>query len=728
MKRDQNHELTDSFIKGGQVAKNSIVMFIQNIKMIVLPSLLIYSAIMICLFYSLTDEYERYLWVKKIHAETHLESMGDKTLLEFVYPDGMHSKVKASSILNSSKVISAHSRVSWLINILLISGVSLVIGTAFLVKKYLTYKGSKLNERKVVDGLRPLDTADELASLIKSENDRLGYNSSYSIAGVPFFDGSELFHISVTGAPGQGKTQLLIPLAEQVRENNHKAIIYDKARAFVKYFYNEETDIILNPLDLRARPWNIHAEAQTAIDYDSIFEAMIPEAKNVEPYWTLAARTIASKTALRFRQAKEYRMAPMLERLYNTSLDEIAAMLKGTEAGALIDCKNPKTGESLRSVMSTYIKGLGYCYDSPVVDPATGQQDLNRLFSITKWIQDDSQKGMVFITSQGDQEATLKPLITTFFNIAVTAGMSMESDLNRRIFIFLDELPALNRLPAIQRAAAELRQFGFVVVGGWQLYTMLEGVYGVTDAKSMAGIFNTIIQFNAGKEKTNVQKASEQFGTYTVRVPKDTLSIGVGPYRDGANFNFDDITYECVTEAQIRHLPKLQGYISMAGGAFPVAKFNKELYVPPEISVSMVPRPLEQLALGHYLVIGDGTIDLEQLVEDGTENGKTKAKPKSKETSLKIPPKVAGSVVSEKTDENEESSDTERPQKSLIEQAARQLGQRVDSNLLFESNRPPLKEDGLFDVEEAERQYEQQQNANVNNNQNSVEDDMELFR
>lgn len=722
MERDQNSALTDPFIKGGQVTKNSIVMFWQNIKMVLFPTIVVYSILATVIFFSVTDEYQRYLWSKNLQAEVHLDSMGNKSALEFKYPDGEVAKVKAADIVASTQVINAANKVSWIINILSVVVLILTCVTFVLARNYLKSKGEKLSERKVVDGMRPFKDISELSTTIKQANDKLNYESQYSFLDVPFYNGTELFHISVAGAPGQGKTQVLIPIVEQIRANNHKAFIYDKARAYVKYFYNADVDVILNPLDSRSPAWNIHAEAKNAIDYDSIFEAMIPMAKNTEPYWTLAARTVASKTALRFRQAREYRMAPMLERLYNTSLDEIAAMLKGTEAGAIIDCKNPKTGESLRSVLSTYVKGLGYCYDAPVVDPATGEQDINRLFSITKWIQDDNRKGMVYITSQGDQEATLKPLITTFFNIAVSAGMSMEADLNRRIFIMLDELPALNQLPAIQRAAAELRQFGFVVVGGWQLYSMLEEVYGAVGARSLSGIFNTVIQFNAGKEEYNVKHASKQFGTYTVRVPKDSLSIGVGPYRDGANFNFDDVKYDCVTESDIRMLPPLNGYVSMAGGVFPVAKFTKEHYEPEHVAASMIVRPLEQLSLGHYLVIGDGKLDLDELIEsEVNKNSKTI----SKKDILDAVAKTTANAETGSAKADETTSQSDGEEKRLPKDVVRQLGAKTDERMVNESSKRPPMKDGLFDVEEAERKYLAEQQAK--SKQNVVDDPLDLF-
>jgi type IV conjugative transfer system coupling protein TraD len=669
--------MTNDYIRGGQVAKNEIVMFWQNVKMVFVPIFTAVGVLSVIVFLNITEKYERYLWWKHIHAEVHLESMGNKILVEFVYPNGVLGKVYASSILDSTNVINAYNHITWLISFFLIGSVILTLSLFLMITVFLKGKGKKLAEEKVIDGVMPVKSSDELIKKIEIENKKINCIPRYEVAGVPFYDNSENLHLGVSGNVGQGKTQVLIPLVEKIESNNDKAIIYDKPRAFTKLFFCEQRDVILNPMDARSAPWNIHAEAKNATDYDSIFEAMIPLPQNTEPYWTLAARTIASKTALRFRQTGEYRMRPFLEKLYTTSLEDMANLLQGTEAASIIDKNNPKTGESIRSIMSTYIKCLGYCYDSPVYDEQSNTQDLSRLFSISQWVRDDDKKGFVFITTQGDQEATLKPLITTFFNIAVNAGMSMEASHERRIFVMLDELPALNKLPSITAGAAELRQFGFCFVGGWQLYSQLEEVYGVTGAKSIAGLLTTRIQFNAGAEESNVKHAAQQFGTYTVRIPDESLSIGVGAYRDGANFKFKDEKRDVVTVGDISSLPKLNGYIRMAGGQFPVAPFTHEYYMPEAKSVGMVERPLEQLAMGSYLIIGDN--QYESPVPE-------------------LPPQE-----SDETEEDNGTSDSDQERPPLPEPDKRQLGQLVKDE--FTPKKPPLDKEGLFDPQKAEAEY-----------------------
>lgn len=89
-------------------------------------------------------------------------------------------------------------------------------------------------------------------------------------------------------------------MLDEINENGDRAIIYDKQRSYIKQYYREGRDVLLNPLDKRSVPWNIHADASTLYEYESIAKAMIPgkEDSSSDPYWVLGARTILSTVAL----------------------------------------------------------------------------------------------------------------------------------------------------------------------------------------------------------------------------------------------------------------------------------------------------------------------------------------------------------------------------------------------------------------------------------------------
>ncbi|MCY4470225.1 MAG: type IV secretion system DNA-binding domain-containing protein, partial [Thiotrichales bacterium] len=66
--------------------------------------------------------------------------------------------------------------------------------------------------------------------------------------------------------------------------------------------------------------------------------------------------------------------------------------------------------------------------------------DEGRPFSIREWISDEERGGFLFLTSRGDQHASLRGLISTWLEIAVNAMLSLAQDDGRRIWVILDEL------------------------------------------------------------------------------------------------------------------------------------------------------------------------------------------------------------------------------------------------------------------------------------------------
>ena len=122
----------------------------------------------------------------------------------------------------------------------------------------------------------------------------------------------------------------------------------------------------------------------------------------------------------------------LVERLLKTSLDTLAEAMEGT----VVHPANPKTALSVRAMLTASIGALELLPDRG--DP----------FSIRDWIENDSGSGFLFLTSRGDQHASLRGLISTWLEIAVNALLSFPRDDGRRIWIVLDESPALHQLPS----------------------------------------------------------------------------------------------------------------------------------------------------------------------------------------------------------------------------------------------------------------------------------------
>src|ERR1700730_283886 len=110
--------------------------------------------------------------------------------------------------------------------------------------------------------------------------------------------------------------------------------------------------------------------------------------------------------------------------------------------------KTEKTAISIKSVLATYLKSLCYIKEG------------DNSFSIRQWIQNDTASGWLFISSLGSKHESLKPLITTWLDIAVNELLSLPPNSKRRIWVILDEVASLHQLPYLIHALSEARKFG----------------------------------------------------------------------------------------------------------------------------------------------------------------------------------------------------------------------------------------------------------------------------
>jgi hypothetical protein len=59
----------------------------------------------------------------------------------------------------------------------------------------------------------------------------------------------------------------------------------------------------------------------------------------------------------------------------------------------------------------------------------------NKNFSIKDWIEDDTKKGFLIISSSSNQHETLKPLISVFLELAINNLLSLKPNPDRNIWI-----------------------------------------------------------------------------------------------------------------------------------------------------------------------------------------------------------------------------------------------------------------------------------------------------
>ena len=396
----------------------------------------------------------------------------------------------------------------------------------------------------------------------------------YDIAGIPWPDGAETRHTIVSGTTGSGKTVLIADLVEQIRARGERCVVYDKMGTYAETFFDSTRDVLLNPLDARAPRWSPFLEARTARDFDTMAAALIPRQKDAaDPFWITAARQLFSHGAAVIWKRGETRNRVLVDHLLKTELSALAEAMEGTVAQSIVDPANPKTALSVRAMLTANIGAMDLLADE------------GEPFSVRKWIEGEG-KGFLFLTSRGDQHASLRGLISTWLEIAVNALLSLPREDGRRIWVILDELPTLHLLPSLRPGLAESRQFGGCFVLGVQVFSALRDLYGRDGAETISGLCGTRVVL-AATDRDTAEWSAESLG----RAEVESLSEGVSydTPRDGVTLSARRDLRSLVLPAEVSRLENLSGYVKFPG-AWPVARIRLKYTARPAVAERFVPR------------------------------------------------------------------------------------------------------------------------------------------
>ena len=500
---------------------------------------------------------------------------------EIRFPDGTVRALAISDIAASVPALEARERIkaelfasAWL-------GLQTGGGLIALFLAVFWYRGVQLGRQKRIRGAE-LVTASELHRRVRPVHLRLldrapGGKRPWCIAGIPYPERTETQHTIVSGTTGSGKTVLISDLVAQIRARGERCVIYDKMGSYTATFLDPARDVLMNPLDARAPCWSPFLEARNPRDFDMMAAALIPQQKDtVDPFWVTAARQLFSNGAGVLRQKGETRNRVLVEHLLKTDLTALAQAMEGTVAQSIVDPENPKTALSVRAMLTANLAAFEFL-------PDEGEP-----FSIREWISRERQDGFLFLTSRGDQHASLRGLISTWLEIAVNAMLSLAQSDGRRIWVILDELPTLHQVPSLQPGLAESRQFGGCFVLGVQVASALRDLYGRNGAETISGLCGTRVVL-AAPDRDTAQWSADSLGRSEVEEIAEGYSYGANTIRDGVSLTPRRELRALALPSEIMRLPNLDGYLKFPG-PFPVASIKLKYVARPAAAERFVPR------------------------------------------------------------------------------------------------------------------------------------------
>ena len=502
---------------------------------------------------------------------------------EIRFDDGTTGVMKIRDVAASVPARMARERIkaemfrsAWL-------GAKAGFGIIALFLAWFWYRGVQLGRRRRIRGAE-LVAAGELRRRIRPAHlralDRLpggGRLRPYSIAGIPYPERTETQHTIVSGTTGSGKTVLISDLVAQIRARGERCVIYDKMGSYTAAFLDPARDVLMNPLDARAPRWSPFLEARNPRDFDMMAAALIPQQKDtVDPFWVTAARQLFSNGAGVFWKQGVTENKVLVDHLLKTDLTALAKAMEGTVAQSIVDPENPKTALSVRAMLTAHLGALEFLPDE------------GKPFSIRDWIGKEDKDGFLFLTSRGDQHASLRGLISTWLEIAVNAMLTLAQDDGRRIWVILDELPTLHQVPSLQPGLAESRQFGGCFVLGVQVAAALRDLYGRNGAETISGLCGTRVVL-AAPDRDTAQWSADSLGRSEVEEVAEGYSYGANTIRDGVSLTPKRELRALALPSEIMRLPNLEGYLKFPG-PLPVASIKLKYVNRPASAARFVQR------------------------------------------------------------------------------------------------------------------------------------------
>jgi type IV conjugative transfer system coupling protein TraD len=566
-----------SWTRGGQATVHNVRMSVQVFKQTLLAGLVLWVMATIAYAFEVTTTYHRIVLGKVIEAWIQVYVVSSPaSVMRFTAPSGITYLTRADAVLASGIV----RQVLGILEHDLIHGALIMGGLALLMLVLAWYCftviGRGLGSNQFLRGARLASTHQLRMKLFRVRKGCL------RIGGIKVPLAFEPEHILISGAPGTGKTNCINIMLDGIRAAGKRAIIYDTTGAFVERFFRPDRDILLNPFDARSSRWSPWVDATHDYHYDQIAESVVPDTAK-DPFWPKAARGTLVAVMRTLRHQERMLVSVMLDILTRSGLKILSAFVANTEGAAFVSPEGERTSAGVQAELASVLRGFRYL------------DDTTEGLSIRDWVADEADDSWLFITVKADQLPTLRPIMTMWLDIAISAIMSLEPDRHRRLYCVIDELPTLQRLPSLSDFLARARKYGGCGILGFQSYPQLEATYGVQEAAAITGYCSTWVALRANDTPT-ARHVSDNLGQVEQVEANEGMSYGVNDMRDGVNLSRVQVTRPLVMPTEVINLPNLSGYLRF-GRDLPVIRFRDRYRHAQTTQPGFVDRPAEPIRI-----------------------------------------------------------------------------------------------------------------------------------
>lgn len=388
-------------------------------------------------------------------------------------------------------------------------------------------------------------------------------------------------HSLVVGVSGAGKTQFISQIIDNLRRRGDKAIILDLKGGNTAAFYDPSRDYIFNPLDRRNFKWTISNDlnidmkiAESEVIANSLINDLAAQTEN-EKFFLTGAKNVAKGLVLFALASGHFSNKALCESLFTDDFNVIRQRLKAVNAIDALSALGSKP-----SPQSDGIKGTMHSWSRAIELLKDSDGD----FSIKKWIEKPGQS-FIFLNANKKYEKIVNPAARFFIDFFLNILMELGDDLDRRIFILLDEFQNINAIPTIIDILTLGRSAGASLILGTQDFGMIDKRYGQDAKTTMINNANSLYIFKISEPKT-AEYLSQTLGEAEIEEYQTSSSLSLDESWDRVNIQTVKKIEKIVMPQELQTLDDLNYYIKINNN---FSKSKLQLIKREKITAAFVP-------------------------------------------------------------------------------------------------------------------------------------------
>ena len=379
-------------------------------------------------------------------------------------------------------------------------------------------------------------------------------------------------HLLILGAAGSGKSVLLNQLFQQINErktedNPERVVVYDMKGEFIEKQYTEG-DYIFSPFDVRTVKWSFFNEIKTLPDFDVISKSLYISPDEKSEYWYNCAKDVF-RTGLIYLYMNGKTLNNDIWEFFSGSLEDIKSAfntLPLEERGAIkhIDKSDATASANIISILQERLQFFRYLID------------MDGDFSFKNYVRSKSTRNL-YLLNIDIYKDIFKPLMSLVVDTMIREVLSLEDDLERRVFFMIDELGSLYKLESILDLVTVGRSKGAPLICANQDLGRLEETYGKPNIKTFFNNFNSLVVFRIN-EPESADFLSKAIGEQQLIRSTSNAQIAPSDFGDRKGFSEHEKLERVIIPSELHSFKDFEAILRVANYGIAKTKIPRKFF------------------------------------------------------------------------------------------------------------------------------------------------------